>query len=150
MDDPRLIYVEKIIEAPAADVFRVLDDLDRYPDWNPFTTRVITDRVIGGQVELHVNMPGSGLRVQRERFTGYVPGERLSWGLRWGGGVLLDCDRVQQVEAQPDGTTRYVTYERFNGLLGGLVVHLYGAAVRRGFEQCADALALRVKTLRAT
>jgi hypothetical protein len=149
MSNDRLIHVERIIDAAPQAVFRVLDDFERYPEWNPFTERVLTKRVLGGPVELHVNMPAPDgrKRIMRERFTGYEAGKRVSWGLKLGFGVLLDCDRVQQVEAMPDGRTRYVTYEQFNGLLGGLIVRRYGESVRRGFEMCADALAQRVQAL---
>jgi uncharacterized protein YndB with AHSA1/START domain len=139
-----MIRVERIIDAPVESVFRVLDDFERYPEWNRFTERVITDRVVGGPVELHVNMPGSSKRIMRERFTGYVPGKRMSWGLQWGFGIVLDCDRIQEVEAMPDGRTKYVTYEGFKGLLASTVVRFYGGSVKRGFELCAECLAERV------
>lgn len=147
MSTQTLIRVERIIDAAPAAVFQVLADFDRYPEWNEFTEQVITERKVGGSVVLHVNLPGKRRRIMHERFTGFVPGKRISWGVKWGGGILLDCDRVQEVEAAPDGRTRYVTYEEFNGLLGTTVVYFYGESVRRGFELCADSLARRVKAL---
>ena len=140
-----MIRVERIIDASPEEVFRVLDDFARYPEWNKFTEQVITDRVVGGPVELHVNMPGGAKRVMSERFTSYVPGKRVSWGLKWGFGLVLDCDRIQEVEAMPDGRTRYITYEGFKGLLASTVVRFYGESVRRGFELCAESLANRVE-----
>lgn len=140
-DNP--IRVERIIHADVDTVFSVLDDFARYPEWNTFTERVITDRKVGGPVELHVNMPGASRRVMKERFTGYEAGKRMSWGLKWGYGILLDCDRIQEVEALPDGRTRYVTYEGFKGLLAPLVVRFFGSSVRKGFETCARDLATR-------
>jgi uncharacterized protein YndB with AHSA1/START domain len=147
MGRKNLIHVERIIDAAPDAVFAVLDDFERYPEWNVFTERVITSRELGGPVVLHVNLPGKKQRVMHERFSGYVEGRRLSWGLRWGRGILLDCDRVQEVLPLPDGRTRYVTYEAFKGLLGGLIVRLYGEPVRRGFELCADSLVKRMQAL---
>lgn len=144
-----LIRVERVIDAAPDAVFRVLADFKRYPEWNAFTERVIPRGSVGGTVELHVNMPGDRKRIMQERFTGFVDGKRISWGLKVGLGILLDCDRVQQVEATPDGRTRYVTYEDFKGLLGPLVVRLYGESVRRGFELCAESLATRMQELTA-
>lgn len=141
------IRVERIIDASPEAVFRVLDDFEKYPEWNRFTERVVTNRVVGGEVELHVNMPGGKKRIMKERFTGYVPGKRLSWGLSWGFGVVLDCDRIQEVEPMPDGRTRYVTYEGFEGLLASTVVRFYGGQVKRGFELCAESLAKRMESL---
>jgi len=147
MSKQTLIHVERIIDAPADAVFAVLNDFDRYPEWNGFTERVISGRKIGGPIELHVNMPGGKKRIMRERFNSFVEGKRLSWGLRWGGGILLDCDRVQEVAPLPDGRTRYVTHEEFKGLLARLIVRLYGESVRRGFELCADCLVKRMSTI---
>lgn len=139
------IRVERVLDAPIDAVFAVLDDFDRYPEWNTFTERVVTRRVVGGPVELHVNMPGGKKRVMSETFTGYEKGKRMSWGLKWGFGILLDCDRIQELESLPDGRTKYVTYEGFSGLLAPVVVKFFGGQVRRGFELCANDLAKRME-----
>lgn len=145
MIEGRTVSVERTLAASPEEVFAVIDDLDRYPEWNPFTPKVITTKRIGAPVELHVNMPGKGSMVMKERMTRYEPGRRIAWGVSWGFGVALDCDRVQEVFPLPGGGTRYHCYETFRGLLAPLVVLLYGSATERGFSACADALVARVE-----
>jgi len=147
MNEDHVIRVERTIDATPDAVFRVLDDFDRYPEWNPFTERVITDRRVGNPVVLHVNMPGKSKRVMNERLSAYVPGKRMAWGVRWGFGLVLRCDRVQEVEPLPDGRTRYVCYEGFEGWLAPVVVKFFGGSVRAGFDSVADALVRRVATV---
>lgn len=145
MIEGRTVSVERIIAAPADAVFAVLDDLERYPEWNPFTERVITTKRVGDPVEIHVDMPGRSKMVMHETMTLYEAPHRMAWGLKVLGGVVLDCDRVQEVVALPDGRTRYRCWERFGGLLGPLVVLTYGRSTERGFEACADALVSRME-----
>ena len=148
MKEEHVIRIERTIAASPDSVFRVLDDFDRYPEWNPFTERVTTDRKIGSPVVLHVNMPGKAKRVMNERLSAYEPGKKMAWGVRWGFGVLLRCDRVQEVQALPDGRTRYLSYEGFEGLLAPIVVKFFGDSVRAGFESVGDALVKRMETVR--
>lgn len=148
MKEEHVIRAERVIDASPEAVFRVLDDFDRYPEWNPFTERVITDRVVGHPVILHVNMPGKSKRIMNERLSVYEPGKKLGWGVRWGFGVVLRCDRIQELVPTADGRTRYVCYEGFEGLLAPIVVKFFGESVRQGFESVATALAARMESQR--
>lgn len=44
------------IDAPVEGVWDILMDVDRYGEWNPFTTRVATNFEIGSPVDLHVTL----------------------------------------------------------------------------------------------
>ena len=45
---------EVTIDAPPAEVWKVLVDLDRYPDWNRYATSAVGDLRVGGTVEIDV------------------------------------------------------------------------------------------------
>ncbi len=145
MIQDRTVSVERTLSASPEEVFAVIDDLERYPEWNPFTPKVLTGKRVGDAVELHVRMPGKRPMVMHEKMTRYEPGRRIAWGVSWGFGLALECDRVQEVFALPGGGTRYHCYESFRGLLAPLVVLLYGSSMERGFSACADALVARVE-----
>lgn len=144
---PRCVRNERIIRAPIEHVWAVLTDFDRYPEWNPFTFGVTTDRVIGHPVKLEVDL-GRMRITMNERLTRYDDGKAVAWGVKWGGGLLLDCDRVQELERIDAASTRYRCHEAFDGLLAPLVFRLYRAPVQVGFDRAADALRRRCEATR--
>lgn len=141
---PRCVRSERLIRAPLEHVWRVLVDFEAYSEWNPFTPGVSTDRVVGGPVTLRVALGGMNLTMH-ERLTRWDEGRAVAWGLRWGKGRILDCDRVQALERVDERTTRYRCHEAFDGLLAPLVHLLYRGPMQTGFDAAADALTRRAE-----
>jgi hypothetical protein len=145
----RYLYrAERDIAAPAARVWEILADLERYAEWNPFTPYVETDGVAGRDVIVWVDFAltwppreRGAQRRQRETVRRFAPGEVLVWSAKLGAPWLFYGERWQEVEALGEDRCRYVTHEQFRGPLAWLVDLLYGARVQRGFEAVADALA---------
>ncbi len=133
------------IAAPAERVWQILCDLDRYAEWNPFTPRVETDRVVGHPVVLHVDLGGRQLQRQVEIIRAWEPGVRLSWGMTMGPAWWFRAQREQRVERLAADRCRYMTEDVFAGLFAPVVHALYGAKVQRGFEAAALALAQRAE-----
>jgi hypothetical protein len=141
-----IVRVELIIPAPRPAVWDVLVDFARYPEWNPFTVGVGTTGRIGDPVLLDVMLGGKPVKM-RERMRVFEPQQRVGWGLRILGGVLLDCTRVQELEDAGEGSTRYVCYESFRGLSVPFFFGFYRTAMQAGFEANAAALSRRVVSL---
>lgn len=146
MSEPRTVRVERVIAAPRATVWSVLVDYPRYGEWNPFTVGVTTPGAVGDPVRLDVQLGGKRL-VMNERMRVFEPGVCVGWGLRVGAGLLLDCTRVQAIEAVDDATTRYVCHEAFKGLLVPLFYNRLHAELVAGFQANADALAARAEAI---
>jgi hypothetical protein len=144
----RTVRASVEIAASADRVWAVLEDFERYPEWNPFTHRVVLHgRARGDRAELHVRM-GKLDRVMNEELRLWEPAaRRVGWGVSAVRGLLLEATRYQEVEAIGPDRARYTTYERFEGLLGPLVILLFGGDVEAGFRACAEALKARVETL---
>ncbi len=155
----RTVRASVEIAAPADRVWAVLEDFERYPEWNPFTHRVVLharsgalaqrdplNRTRGDRVELHVRM-GKLDRVMNEELRLWEPPRRAGWGVSMGRGLLVEATRYQDVEAIGADRSRYTTYERFEGLLAPLVLLLFGGDVEAGFRACAEALKARVEAL---
>ena len=145
------------IAAPIDVVWRVMTDLPRYREWNPFVVaiepvdgafRVGTAIALtvkwgrrGGASTIEVvdrlDGPAPDGEVQRAlmeyRFVGWLP--RLA---------LVRGSRQQQLEQRPGGPTTYRTSERFTGLLARGVPL---AKVQDGFERHARALKARAESL---
>lgn len=141
------IYSECVtIQAPVDRVWQVLLDLDRYPQWNPFTWQIGTPEAPDRQlrldtpVDLHVRFARRGERVQQERVQIIAPPFRLAWGMTMGAPILLRALREQRLEVTGPNSCRYQTWDAFSGLLTPLVVGLFGRDIQTGFNAVAWAL----------
>jgi hypothetical protein len=156
MADPETRYLyraEREIAAPAELAWAALVDFDAYPQWNPFTPYVESDRVAGRPIVLYVDFAlrwpareRATLLRQVETIRRFAPGEALVWSYAIGHARLFYGERWQQIEVLAADRCRYVTHERFTGAIAWLVDALYGSKVQRGFDAVADALARRVES----
>jgi hypothetical protein len=130
------------IEAPIGAVWAVLRDVERYPEWNPFTVSVVTDFGIGSRVDMRVCLrgkPGKTMH-QVEHITSYVEGSRVSWGCNVGPGWFITADRSQELTDLGAGRTRYETVDAFTGVGVPLMLLLMERHMARGFAEVAHAL----------
>ena len=144
-------YAEATIAAPPAAVMAALRDVAAYESWRcPFTERMDVKRAVtaatplapGDLVTEHVRLaPGdAGRRLTVVRVT--ESGDaRLVWDSVIVSRCLLHATRTQTVAALEGGAgTLYTSEDAMTGLLAPLVLALYGARVRAGFEAVAAAL----------
>ena len=141
------------IDAAAADVWAVLLDVDRYPEWNPFTVSVMTTFELGSPVDMRVALRGRRRRDgtfrtmhQVEYVTGFEPGRQLSWGVSVGPSWFIQADRWQRLTDLGGGRTRYETSDEFTGVGVGLMLALMRRHMERGFRDVAQALKSRCET----
>lgn len=133
------------IDAPQQLVWDILRDIRRYPEWNPFTERVITDFKPGSPIELHVHLPGRGRSVQREFITHLEPPSVMGWGMNILHDRLLKARRLQTIEKLAPDRCCYHTEDHITGLLCPLVRLLYLKSMTAGFNAMAHALKHRAE-----
>ncbi len=137
------IRTEVEIAAPAAQVWRVLTDFPRYPEWNPFMSAVEGDLVEGNRLRVTLTAADGSewrekptiIRVQPEREL------RLSRHMLFAG--LFDSEHFFQLQSR-DGATVLVHAGNF----GGLLLSYMGRTVTqraRGFVGMNQALKKRVE-----
>ncbi|MEL6629821.1 MAG: SRPBCC domain-containing protein [Bacteroidota bacterium] len=123
-----------IIDAPAQKVWAVLENLEDYDQWNTFTPKIESDKIVGNDVILHVAWKvGQEPMLQTEQLMTWAPGEKLEWGIQDRG--FLKTVRIQTVEDLGDGTSKYYTRDDFWGVGTGFVMLFYKKKVQAGFDR---------------
>jgi len=131
------------IDAPAEQVWRVVTDFPRYPEWNPFIVRASGDQRVGGRLELTITAPDVRAVTFRPRVVDLEPGRLIRWkGRLWIPG-LFDGRHSLAVEPLDDGRSRFTTHEEVTGILVPVLGKVMRAS-QQGFELMAEALARRV------
>jgi len=140
-----VVRAETEIDAPVERVRAILGDLAAYPDWNPFTPGAESTLQVGDPIQLRVRLLAERPMRWQETISAVQP-DRLCWKMKLGAHFLLAAERCQILTALDAGRTRYVSEDRFQGLLAPLVLLLFGRAMQRGFSDCAMALKKRAES----
>jgi len=104
------------IQAPAAAVWQVLTDTNRYQDWNPFMPRLSGRLTPGERLTLTVR-PGKRAMTFRPTVLAVEDCALIRWRGRLGVPGLFDGEHELRLESISDGGTRFVQRETFTGLL---------------------------------
>ncbi|MGH0035262.1 MAG: SRPBCC domain-containing protein [Myxococcota bacterium] len=142
---PRSVSAGIEIDAAAEDVWSILTDFERYPEWNPFTVEVRTTLQVGEAVTMNVHLPGRRPTVRVEWVNRVEAGRVFAWGMHMLHPICLTANRYQWVEPLGDQRCRYRTEDVMSGWLAPVVVAFYGRSMRTGFESVANALKARAE-----
>jgi hypothetical protein len=140
----RTIHTEIGIDQPAAVVWAVLTDIDRWPEWNPFA-RAGGRLAVGEKLEVQVRPPGKSAMTFRPTIVTLDPGVELRWLGHLGVPGLFDGEHGFRIRPEGDRRCRFEHFETFKGLLTGPLLWLAGDATRRGFEAMNLALKARAE-----
>lgn len=136
-------HLEAIIEimAPPEQVWRVLMDFERYPEWNPFIIRLEGIAGVGETLREVVRLP-DGKQVRFNcRVVDLVPNHRLVWEGFAGAPFLFLGKHEFLLEESAQGT-RFIQRETMTGLL---LPFLKVEANLPGYHQMNQALKARVE-----
>jgi hypothetical protein len=132
------------IAAPPQQVWRILTDFARYPEWNPFIIEAEGTLEVGQQLRVVIRPPGEKARTFRPTVRTIVPPRTFSWLGRFGIPGVFDGEHVHEVHPRESGGCRYVQSERFSGVLVPFTGTLL-AATDRGFHDMCRALKERAE-----
>jgi hypothetical protein len=135
------------VRAPAAVVWDVVTDLDRYPEWNPFVVACRSSLVIGAPIDMRVRLVGRFAQPQREEILVHEAGRRLCYGLRRAMFGALASERCHVVESLGPALAHYESRFQLRGALSPVVRALLGRNLARGFAAMTDALVARAEEL---
>jgi uncharacterized protein YndB with AHSA1/START domain len=127
------------IPAPPSDVWTVLADVERWPDWNPSARRIerLDSSPLGVGSRVRIEQPK--LRPAIWTVTAWEPGVAFTWDSRSPG---LIATGLHAVESSADGA-RVTLSIRFEGLFASVVGVLMGGLTRRYIELEAAGLKAR-------
>ncbi len=111
------LRTEVEIQAPAPVVFRVLTDFARYPEWNPFLTRVEGKLEVGTSLSLDLSLPEGSSYTLAPRLERFEPDAELRWRAQYLAAALLEAEHFFQLSAADSGATRLVHGQNFSGFL---------------------------------
>jgi len=136
---------ESRINASSEKVWAIIMDLDRYPEWNPYTIAMKSTLKIGDPMVMSVKMSELLTIEQTEHIRVLEEGHKVCWGIDTTTPEFNSGERCQWLEPLPEGGTRYITEDLIEGTANPLVTLLFGEAVQNGFDAVALALKQRAE-----
>ncbi len=145
----RSVRVE--IDAPASIVWRVLVDLDRYAEWNPFCIKCVSTLEMGAPVTMTVVSPWNP--EEANTFVEYVcafePDHMLSWNMDWSEAWPYAGRRDQVIEKLGPTRCAYYSTDAFLGETGIHIMRFAGSWISWGLTMTAHALKARAEQIHA-
>ncbi|GAA2939147.1 SRPBCC domain-containing protein [Streptomyces enissocaesilis] len=140
----RRISTDVLISAEPEEVWSVLTDFERFPDWNPFIVAAEGRLEPGTRLDLRFQQAGGRQMAIRPTVVAVEPGRLLRWrGSLWVPGIF---DGEHTFELTPrDGGTHLVQAESFGGVLVPFTQRVIRDTVGR-FTDLNEALKSRVES----
>jgi hypothetical protein len=128
------------ISAPAGIVWRILTDLKRFPDWNPFIRAAVGDVREGTRLRVHAAPPGVPSVTFKPTVTRVIPGQEFRWIAHLLIPGLLDGEHIFEIEPLGENGIRFIQREQLRGLLLPILWSILNVSTRQGFEAMNAAL----------
>jgi len=134
------------INASAETVWRVISDLPRYGEWNPFCLAAESSLQPGDPIAMTVQLTARPQRVV-EVMKEFVPGKRFAYSMKPVPLGALSSLRSHDVEPLGPNRARYRSYFQLKGWLMPLVRLLLGRKLEQGFGSMTAAVVRRAEQL---
>jgi hypothetical protein len=139
------LHTEILIDAPAARVWSILMDFERYPEWNPFVSRIDGTPQEGERLKVRLTPPGGMAMSMSPRVVAVEPQRHFRWLGHLGIKGIFDGEHRFEIEPLGDDRVRFVHSERFGGLLAAPILMMARKSTLRGFEAMNQALKQRAE-----
>ncbi len=133
------------INASDADVWAVLTDLDRYPEWNPALPAISGELREGSVLSMTLALPGRPALNVQANVLEVVPNRRLTWRGHLGADLLFSGYREFAIEPLAADEVRFTHIEDLSGWLAPAFELVMGAPVQRHHVNLNEALKRRAE-----
>lgn len=139
----KLIYSEIIIKASPERVWKEFTNFEKYPSWNPFIKSLKGSPIVGGKIEVLLTPPGK----KGMTFKPVVLAFDSEFQLRWIGKLfvkgIFDGEHTFLIKDNKDGTSTFIQFERFKGVLIPFMTKMLDENTLTGFNEMNEALKVR-------
>jgi hypothetical protein len=130
----KLIATEITINATPSRVWKVLVNFEAYPSWNPFIKSISGPLKAGAKLEANICPPGAKGMVFKPTVINCEANKELRWLGSLGMPYIFDGEHTFKLEDNGDGTTRFLQFERFRGILTPFLSKMLDVNTLAGFE----------------
>jgi hypothetical protein len=139
----KLLYSEIVINTTPENVWKVIMDFENYPTWNPFIKSIKGNPTVTKNIEV-VIQPTSKKPMQfRPKVLVCNPHKEF----RWIGKLVLkhifDGEHIFILKDNNNGTTTFIQYERFRGILVPFLKRTLNTNTLSGYNNMNEALKKR-------
>ena len=138
------LHTEIEIQASPEKVWKILTDLAKWPEWNPFIHHAIGKAEVDEKVDIDFQPDSKGLKLHCTVVKA-EPNRELCWKYHVILPGLFRGEHSFTIEPLGADRVRFIDREIFNGLLVPLQAKDIDTNSRRGFEAMDKALKARVE-----
>lgn len=128
------IYSDIEINASPSEIWNILLDVKKYPEWNPFIKSVNGQFIEGEKIAVTLHQPDSKPMKFKPRCLKVDPGKELRWLGHLFIPGLFDGEHIFELKSLENGNTKFIQRENFKGLLVPLLWKDFNTKTRKGFE----------------
>ena len=139
----KLVYTEIHIKASVEKVWKEFTDFNSYSSWNPFIKSLTGEPKVGNKIQAILQPPGKNGMTFKPRVLVYDSLHQFRWIGSLRIGRLFDGEHAFILRAREDGTTTFIQFERFRGILVPLMKKMLDNNTKEGFTLMNEALKKR-------
>ena len=143
----KLVYSEITINASPEKVWKIFTDFDAYSTWNPFIRSFKGKPAVGDHVEARLQVPGKKAMTFKPVVLQYQPNKELRWIGKFMVSRVFDGEHTFKLRDNGDGTTTFIQYENFRGILIPFMTKMLDEQTLSGFKLMNEKLKERVEAL---
>ncbi|MBL0310019.1 MAG: SRPBCC domain-containing protein [Bacteroidetes bacterium] len=134
------------INASAEEIWNILTDFDKYPEWNPMIRELSGNVIPGETIEVILQQPGGSTMKFAPVVKTFVKNKQFSWKGKLFVSGLFDGEHQFILQRQSENKTIFIHREDFSGMLIPLFGQMIETKTRQGFELMNQKLKERAET----
>jgi hypothetical protein len=127
------------VQAPAQEIWKVIEDLPAWKDWNPLYPSAEGVLGFGAPLTLTLALPGRKPQVIRPIVESWTPNELIHWRLKILNGLIRSV-RYIEIEKLTETGCIFSNGEIFEGFVAGPIIGSMRRTIRAGFAAMGEAV----------